>query len=97
MKPLTKTVASRSGGIAARFVALTTDPSLTVANATTTDTVRVTTKELAKLRKRGLLNDTVANPVANKPRYVRWREANPELYKQRQAEYMRKMRAKEKK
>lgn len=35
-------------------------------------------------------------PAANKPRYVKWREKNPELYKERQAAYMRKRRAKAK-
>ncbi len=35
----------------------------------------------------------VANSVAN-TRYQKWREANPDLYRERQRDYMRKKRAK---
>jgi hypothetical protein len=44
----------------------------------------------------------VANSVANEPvvangkRYEKWREANPELYKARQREYMKAWRLKQK-
>ena len=74
VKPLTKTVASRGGGIAAQFAPA--EP---------------------KSKKAAVANTAVANSnsVANKPRYIRWREANPDLYLARQRDYMRKKRAKE--
>ena len=88
MKPLTKIAMNRGGGIAARFASPTKIAVDTT--TTTTDTVRTTAKKLAKQKKHGLLNDTAA-PT----RYERWREANPDLYKQRQAAYMRDKRQKE--
>ena len=80
MRPLTKTVARRSGGLAAQIV---TDEEKHIPSKPKVANV----KPVAN----------VANSGRPKDRVTRWREANPELYKERQrayqAEYRRRKKA----
>lgn len=91
MKPLTKTTVNRGGGIAARFAKLAPPPEKLDAEAKKLwDSLN---KNIAKKPFPKVAN---TDPVANKPRYARWREKNPELYKERQRAYMRRKRQKDK-
>ncbi len=83
MKPLTKTVARRTGGLAA-MLELSTRPVSPKRGSSPQAEVPAGTEAHGSRETQAL-----------QPAYIKWREANPDLYRERQRDYMRKRRAKE--
>lgn len=95
MKPLIKTVAIRKGGLAAQI----DDKPSSLRHEPRSDTMQRLNRSEARSSPRNaeVPSNPVANPVANvanKPRYAKWREANPELWLERQRAAQKRYRAK---